>query len=72
MYFHRKQRLRAWMGLPPCNGLSQSRYHQVAYRTLTNQNLVNRRPMKTTMQIWAGEKSKSYQGSERKEVRRPH
>lgn len=28
--------------------------------------------MKTTMQIWAGEGSKSYQGSERKEVRRLH
>lgn len=69
MYFHRKQCLTALRGLPPCRGLSRSRYHQVAYRTLTNQNLVNRRPMKTAVQIWAGEGSRSHQRSEGKEVR---
>lgn len=69
MYFHMKQRLRAWTGLPPCLGVSRSRYHQAAYRTLTNQNLVNRRPTKTTVQIWAGEGSRSCQRPERKGVR---
>lgn len=64
MYFHMKQRLRAWTGLPPCLGVSRSRYHQAAYRTLTNQNLVNRRPTKTTVQIWAGEGSRSCQARE--------
>lgn len=48
------KRLKNWMGRPPCLGLSQSRYHQVAYRTERSQNLVNRRPMKMAMQIWAG------------------
>lgn len=48
------KRLKNWMGRPPCRGLSQSRYHQVAYRTEKSQNLVNRRPTKMTMQSWAG------------------
>lgn len=46
-------RLKNWMGRPPCLGLSQSRYHQVAYRTEKSQNLVNRRPMKMKIQSWA-------------------
>lgn len=58
------QRLKAWMRLPPCRGVSRSRYHKAAYRTLNNQNLVNSRPMKTTVQIWAGEGSRSCQWSE--------
>lgn len=48
------QRLKNWTGRPPCRGLSQSRYHQVAYRTEKSQNLVNRRPMKMQIQSWAG------------------
>lgn len=53
------KRLKNWMGRPPLRGVSQSRYHQVAYRTETSQNLVNRRPMKMAIQIWAGKEAKS-------------
>ena len=49
------QRLEASLRLPPCHGLFWSKYNQIAYRILKNQNLVNRRPMKTTTQIGAGE-----------------
>lgn len=54
MYFQMVQRLTNWLARPPWRGLSQSRYNQVAYRTEKSQNLVNRRPMKMAMQIWAG------------------
>lgn len=50
--------------LPPWCGVSRSRYHQVAYRILKDQNLVNKRPMKTTVQIWAEEGSRKHQQSE--------
>ena len=56
------QRLKASMRLPPCHGLDRSRYHQTAYRTLKIQKLVNMRPMKTAMQIWAGNRSRKISG----------
>ena len=56
------QRLKASLRLPPLHGLDRSRYHQTAYRTLKIQKLVNRRPMKTAMQIWAGKGSRKMSG----------
>ena len=35
--------------LPPCHSLTQFRYHQIIYRILMIQNLVNRRAMKTKL-----------------------
>lgn len=61
-------RLKNRMGRPPCRGLSQSRYHQVAYRTEKSQNLVNRRPMKMAMQIWAGREASKRLRAVRKAV----
>lgn len=61
-------RLKNRMGRPPCRGLSQSRYHQVAYRTEKSQNLVNRRPMKMAMQIWAGREASKRLRAARKAV----
>ena len=56
------QCLRISLCLPPCHGLFWSKYNQMAYRILKNQNLVNRRPMKTAMQIWAGKGSRKTSG----------
>ena len=50
--------------LPAFRGVSRSRYHQIAYRILIIQNLVNRRPMKTTQQIKSGKGSRNHQWSE--------
>ena len=48
MYLRMTQCLSTSLCLPPCQGLARSTYHQIAYRILKIQNLVNRRPMKTT------------------------
>lgn len=58
------QRFTTLLGLPPCHGLFWSKYNQIRYRILKNQNLVNRRPMKTTRHKGAGEGSRSCQWSQ--------
>ena len=72
MYLHTTQRLSTSMCLLPCQGLARSRYHQTAYRILMIQNLVNRRPMKTTLQRMAGKGSRSFSGQQCEGKSSPH